>query len=353
MFFTLGAMFCIVYFCNARYNEQLVNVVLWFLLGAIISGLVNTTAHELAHLFVGKANGFAFSEIVIWFFKWSKIKKKVRFSFTMMRDEAGYTEMIPTYSDNLAKRYTRMTLAGPFASLICMLIGVVPLFITNIPLWLFSVWAIFLPIGAYFFFGSILPVSSYGARNDGAVAYGMKKSDDVSKVMLNLLMIQANAYNGKTPSEIEESLYFDLPQIQEDDPVFAMLLNARYNYYLDKGDYSGAKLVTERLLSLEEYMPKTYLYIVKMDALYNACTFDYDEDRADELMYELEKFINNVNNATSVRVKLAYLLYVRREKEFFDVFYKKALKEANRCQIKGYGAYEKKLLEKMRAEFNA
>ncbi len=348
---TMASMFVAVYVCNLRYSEQLVTVVLWFILGAVVAGIINTFVHELAHLFAGKINGFAFSEITVWFFKWTKVRNKIRFSFTMMKDEAGYTEMIPKSRENLEKRYKSMTLAGPIASFFCILIGVVPFFVVQMPLWAYCMLSVFLPVSVYFFFGSILPQSSYGVRNDGAVAYGIAKMDDVSRVTVNLLAIQSEMYNGKTPSEIEQSLYFDLPQLPEDNPVFFMLLNARYNYYLDKEDYDNAKKTTERLLSLEEYMIKPYLNVVKTDALYNACTFDYNEEVADDLMYELEKYLNNVNSTTNVRVKLAYLLYVRREKDFAEMFFNKATKEASRSQIKGYGNFEKKLLEKMKVDF--
>ena len=64
-------------------------------------------------------------------------------------------------------------------------------------------------------------------------------------------------------------------------------------------------------------------------------------------MYEIEKYINNVNTASTVRAKTAYLLYVKQETEHLDVFFKKGYKEAERCQIKGLGMCEKKLFDKM------
>lgn len=341
---TFLSLFAIVYVCNYRYVVELFGVLLWFVLGAIIAGVLNTFVHELAHLLVGKKNGFAFSSLSVWFFRWTKVKNRIRFDFTLMKDEAGYTEMIPTNSENIVKRYKKMTIAGPIASLIFTIVGAVPFFIPVMPYQLFCVWVVFLPVGIYFFTGSLLPMSSGGVYNDGAVYFGMKKMDDVSKVTASLLTIQAEMYNGKTPSEIDEKFYFDLPQLPEDNFVFIMLLNARYNYYLDKKDYENAKKVTERLLSLEDYIPKAYMNVIKTDALYNACTFDFDEDVADDLTYELERYLNNVNTATNVRVKLAYLLYVKGEKTNAEIFYKKAVKEAERNQIKGYGNFEKKLV---------
>ena len=349
---TLITLFAVVYVCDQKYSEELVDVLLKFLVGAIVAGLVNTFAHELAHLIVGKKNGFAFSSITVWFFKWYKVKNKIRFAFTMIGEEAGYTEMIPKNRENLSARFKKMTLAGPIASFVLMLVGIPAFFISSLSIWIFCIWAMFLPIGAYIFFTSALPASSYGVRNDGAVAYGINKGDDVSKVTLSLLAIQAEMYMGKTPAEIDEGLYFELPQLPEDDVNFVLLLNARYLYYLDKEDYDSAKKITERLTGLIDDMPKDYRAHVLADALYNACTFDYDEDRADDIVYEIEKYLNNVNNAANVRAKLAYLLYVKRETQSLDIFYKKGIKEADRCQIKGLGLFERKLFDKIKSDFS-
>ena len=230
-----------------------------------------------------------------------------------------------------------------------MLIGVPAFFVPVNSIWLFAIWVMFLPIGAYFFFGSVLPASSYGARNDGAVLYGLKKKDDESIVTLSLLAFQAEMYVGKSPAEIEEKILFELPQLPEDSLTFLMLLNARYMYYVDKEDYENAKKVSQRLDSVIEYAPKGYECAIKTDLLYNACTFDYDEDKADDLVYELEKYLNNVNTVQTVRAKLAYLIRVKRETENTDVFFKKGYKEADRCQIKGLGKYERKLYDGLKA----
>ncbi len=350
--FSFGALFAVVYVCNSRYVEaELIDVALWVVIGAIISGTLNTFVHELGHLIIGRANGFVFSCMQVLFFKWEKIGEKICFSFANMKYEAGYTEMIPTHTENTASRYKKMSLAGPFASLVFSLVGIAPFFINGLSMELFLLWSIFLPMGLYFHFGSVLPTSSYGVRNDGGVAYGLRVLDDVSRVTVALLNVQAEAYNGKTPAEIDKKYYFDLPQLPEDNPVFAMLLNAQFNYYLDLGDYENAKKTLARLNALEEYMPKHFIQVVKTDILYSYCTFDFDEEKADDVAYEIEKYLNNVNTATTVRVKLAYLLYVRREKDALDKFYKKATKEADKAQIKGYGAFEKKLLEKMKLDF--
>lgn len=345
---TALGFFAVLTVCNNFYGGQMFDAILRFLIGAIVAGFINTVAHELGHYFAGKRNGFTFSSMSIWFFKWKKVKDKTKFEFVLMGEEAGFTEMIPIQTENLDKKFANMTKGGIIASFIITLLGLPPLFMGFLPIWIYSIWAMFLPVGLYYFFGTLLPTCSAGMLNDGAVVLNIKNKTDSSLVMINILKIQALLYNGKLPSEIDESLYFDLPQLPEDDINFAMLLNVRYAYYVDKEDYENAKKVTARLLSLEDYLPKNYQMIVKTDALYNACTFDFDENLADDLLYEVENYLNNVNTATNIRVKIAYLTKVAKEMENIEMFYKKGYKEANREQLKGMGLYETKLLDKLK-----
>ena len=288
----------------------------------------------------------------VWFFKWVLVGNSYEFSFTNLGEESGATEIVPKTTDNLEKRLGKVTKSGVIASFIAVLLGIPPLFMTDIlPFFVFALWACFLPVGIYFFMGNLLPVSADGYRNDGAVLYGLKHKDAESQVTINLLKIHSELYNGKTPSQISEDLYFNLPQIQEDNPYFSVLLNARYVFYLDKGDYDNAKKITERLLSLVKYMPKQVKYFIIADALYNACTFYFNENKAENYLSEIESFLNKVNNATNIRIKLAYILFVSHKKDLLEDFYNQGIKEASKCQLKGLGLFEEKLLNNLKQNF--
>ncbi len=353
---TLGlttiALFITLLVCNNYYQGNMMEAILRFFVGAIVAGVLNAFVHELGHLIVGKKNNFVFSSIVVWFFKWKKEGNKTKFSLVFMGEEAGYTEMIPRDADNVRTGYMKMTRGGIIASFIFMILGIPPLFMPFLPVWIFSIWSMFLTIGIYYFLGVILPISTNGVFNDGAVLYNIRHNTDTAKVMINLLKIQANLYTGKTPSEIDESLYFDLPQLPEDDVNFALLLHARYMYFVDKKDYENAKKTMDRILSLEEYLPKSHMMIFKIDALYNYCTFAFDEQLADDFMYEVEKYVNKINSPTNLRVKLSYMLNVRHEKEGADIFFTKGYKEADKSQIKGLGKYEKKLFDLLKEKID-
>ncbi len=347
---TIGLVVLISYFFDQKYAMEIKSTILYYVIGFVASGFICALFHELGHLVFGKANGFNFQSLTVWFFRWQRVGKKVKFSFVLNFDEAGSTEMIKRDIVGLEKGLKTMTIGGLVFSFIVMLFGV-PFFFVEVPYWTYCIFVVFLPMGAYFFVGNALPSFEGGARNDGGVLYGLKKGDAESKVSLSLLAIQTEIYNGKTFAEIDEKYYFELPQLPEDSLNFITLLNYRYNYYLDKGDYENAKKVTSRLRSLEEYMPRHFALATKVDALYNACTFDYDEELADDLMYELEKALDKDDSVTSYRVRLAYILCVKGEKEILEPFYKRAVKVANKCHLSGLKRFETRLLEELKAKF--
>ena len=343
-----ASLFFVTTFCNKNYLGQAdpFLIIAMFIGFAVVCGFVCTLFHELGHLLFGKLNKFAFLSFNVWFFKWWRPDGKMRFDFVMIKEEAGSTEFVPIGLDNLEKRLKSMTFGGLLFSFVCLLFSL-PVFFIQMPLWTFCFLSMFLPIGSYVFFGNALPMINNGARNDGAVILGINKKHDSVKVLINILKIHAELYTGKTPSEIDSSLYFDLPQLAEDDLNFIILLNARYNYYLDLGDYENAKKMTDRLSTLTEYMPGSMYNVVKTDELYNVCTFDKNDNQADDLMSELDKYLNGCNTATNLRVKLAYILLVESDSEIAEDFYNRAIIEAERVQIKGLGKYEKKLLQQL------
>ena len=350
--FTLASLFVIIYLVLQRYGGIDFTKALVMVAFAILSGVLHTFFHELGHLVFGLKNGFKFNAMTILFFNWSKVKDKIKFNFVMIRQEAGFTEMIPSSPEVVAKGLKKMTFGGLFFSFLLTLVGVISFVIQGLPVYVFLLLAMFLPVGAYVFLGNAVPYYADGVRNDGAVLKGLRKNDAVSQVCVGVLKIQAMLYNGYAPSEIEESCYFDLPVIQEDDVNFIMLLNLRYLYYLDKEDYLNAKKVNDRLSMIAEHFSSSIYTSIKIDELYACCTYNLNEDKADDLMYELEKYLNAVNNAVTVRTKLAYLLYVAREYDNLNLFYEKGLREIEKLPLSGIRKLEIKLYNKLKDDID-
>lgn len=343
--FTVGSVFVCVAISNSRYSVMLKDIILFYIIGLIVATIVVTVVHETGHLIAGLLNGFSMISVKILFIRFFKENKKIKCEFCGILNSIGATEMVSKKQEGIEKRFAKFSAGGLIFSVVPLAIGILSLFIVGLPYQIFAILSVFLPVTLYSVFGNGLPTDEYGVRNDGGVLLGLKRKDDHTKVLLNLIKIQSELFNGKTPKEVDEKLYFDLPQLPEDDNAFITLLSNRYAYYLDKKDYENAKKTVNRLLTLTEYMDKPVETAIKTDALFSYCTFDFDEDKADELMYELEDYLNKYNTVANVRAKLAYISFVIKDDEQVNGFYKKALREAKKCPYEGLCRFEKDLIE--------
>ena len=348
---TLAGILAVTLVGNDKYPADLGMFILYCVLGAIFWAAVNLAVHEWGHARAAKRNGFKVLSVRLAFFLFTRENGKRKVRLTGYNGEAGATEIVPENAENLAERFARVTRAGVYGNVVLLVVSVVPLFLTKfLPFWAYSLWAIALPICLYFVLGNGLPMTTDGIKNDAAVALGVKKGEASEKVVLGLLQIHAELIAGKSPAQIDERLYFDLPQLPEDDLNYLFLLNARYAYYLDKEDYENAKTVSDRLEGLLDTMPKCYRPAVRADLLYNACTFAYNESEADNLVEDNEKYLNRAADVSTLRVKAAYVLYVLKDAAQAEKFIGYAEELSEDCKVAGQKLFEEKLLAKMKAD---
>lgn len=327
------------------YSGDMAGYIALYLAGAVVWGFVNTVVHEAGHIISGKANGFAFYSVTVWFFHLKKENGKLSFGFNMIGGEAGYTEMIPTKKENVGKSYKKMTLGGINASLIASVLSIFPIiFCKYISVNLYAFLAMSFPVSVYFFLNSVLPMESEGVKNDGAVALSFHRKEDTALVQESVLKAQAELYVGVLPKDLDKELLFDLPQLPEDDLNFIALLDLRYAYYLDGGNFEEAVKVNERLCDIAQYIPKPYKFPILAESLYVSCAIKKDEEKAEETLYELDKYINNANTAQNIRVKLAYLMEIRGETTELEMFFDKFERECAKLPLKGNAEYERRLV---------
>ena len=87
------------------------------------------------------------------------------------------------------------------------------------------------------------------------IAATLVEKTDSAKVTLAVLIVQAQALQGKKIEEIAEKLLFDLPQIEEDDLSFISLTELRYEYFKAKNDIDNAEKWRVRFEELkQEYL---------------------------------------------------------------------------------------------------
>lgn len=305
------------------------------LLGFIFAPLM----HELGHYTMGKSVDFSCVYFKAFCFQIAWKDGKYRFSFALPF-APDQTQMLPKSSENMAKRACIYTLGGLiFSGGFVLLVLLVALLTKN-----FVVWGI-LPYTTYLLLLN-LPATEYASgKTDLLVYQGIKEGADEEKCMLFAMEIQGKLYEGKRFSTIPEELYFDLPQLCEEQPLYAVILDLRYRYYLDKGDFDNAADCLNRLAMAQAYLSKEEIEKVAAELTYMHA-INGNLDGAEESA-QLCKFFLAGESATAKRVLAAYSLAIG-EKRAAGTLKAQARAALQREKIVGVKRFEENLLARIK-----
>ncbi len=182
--------------------------------------------------------------------------------------EDDETQVLPKSSGNMQQRAMQYTLGGLIfggifliafllLAIVLMVVGRTSYFVLGI-----------VPYMGYLELLNLLPIEYGSGKTDMLICIGLKHGDDTEKVMLSAMEIQGKLYEGYSFSQIEENLYFHLPQLCEDEPLFAVILDLRYRYYLEKGNVENAADCLNRLVNAQAYIPKLEMTKIATELVY-------------------------------------------------------------------------------------
>lgn len=316
----------------------------WFTVEAIIGFAISFALapiiHELGHVIFALCSKMDYVYVKCFCIKIYLKDGKKRFALALpfASDE---TQVLPKCGGNIKKRAVRYTVGGlVFSGVYLVIILTAALICAAFGKWQFSLWSL-LPYTAYLFLLNALPFEYASGKTDALVYRGIKKEYGAEKNMLAAMEIQGQLYEGKRFSEIDENYYFDVPQLCEDEPLFAVMLDLRYRYYLDKGDFEKAAECLNRLASLQSYLPDAEVERIAAELTYMH-VMNGDIERANECAKLCEKYLQG-NSATAKRVLLAYSKAVGNTDAIENI--KKQAREAlNRERIVGVRLLEEKLI---------
>ncbi len=271
--------------------------------GILLGFIFAPTVHELGHICRGKAQNM---QCVYWkCFCLRRVvyngKKRVSFCSPFAPDE---TQMLPKSGGNMQNRAAKYTLGGLVFSgvFLCAVVAIGIVFsLLDEPN--FVVWGM-LPYTGYLFLVNALPLEYASGKTDALVYRGIKKGYDAEKCMLSAMEIQGQLFAGKSFGEIDKALYFDLPQLCEDEPLFMILLDLRYRYFLDKGDFDGAADCLNRLIRSENYLSDGEVERVAAELTYMHAVGG-DLARAEESGKLCQDFLRG-ESVTAKRILAAY-----------------------------------------------
>ena len=268
------------------------------LVGLFLGFIFAPIIHELGHVVFASAVKMecVYTKAFCFRFYLKDGKKRFGFASPFAPDQ---TQVLPKMGGEMPKRALVYTIGGLLFSLVFILADL----ITVILLPNYVLWGI-LPYTGYLFLMNVLPLEYPNGKTDIGVYVGIKQGGGPEKNMLSAMEIQGQLAEGKSFSEIDETLYTGVPQLCEDEPMFAIMLDLRYRYYLDKQDIDNAAACLNRLVSILDYLPlaegeKIAAELVYMNALRG------EMPQAEENAKACQFFLKG-NTATAKRVLAAW-----------------------------------------------
>jgi hypothetical protein len=179
-----------------------------------------------------------------------------------------------------------------------------------------------------------------------AVYLGLKNGNDAEKNMLSAMEIHGCLSEGKSFAEIDEKFYFDTPQLAEDEPLFAVMLDLRYRYYLDKNEIEKAADCLNRLLPcVRDYLPEPEAEKIAAEFVYIHSILQ-DLERAEECGKTCQAYLRG-ETVTAKRVLAAFSAAFGKTESVAPLL-EQAEELLKKERIAGVAKFEKNLLSKIR-----
>lgn len=273
------------------------------LLSMVMGFVVAPIYHELGHLFFLTVNKMECVYIKCFCVKQyiKNGKKRIGFASPFKADE---TQAIPKTGGNMKKRAAAYTLGGLiFSAILLLLLVGGALICALLGVFSYGLWGA-VPYAAYLFFLNVAPFEYASGKTDMLVYLGIKKGEAAETVMLSAMEIQGQLYEGKSFTQMDEDLYFKLPQLCEDEPLYSVILDLRYRYYLEKEDLKNAADCLNRLVQAQAYLTEIEVQKIAAELTYMHA-LNGDLERAEESGKLCREFLQEETPA-SKRILAAY-----------------------------------------------
>lgn len=306
---TVYAIFCLVlllaglsaafYFAWSAGLENGVKVLVSIALSFVFAPIL----HEMGHILFASACDMEIVYVKCFCFQMTRKRGRLRISLVspFLPDE---TQVIPKSGGNMQKRASRYTLGGLMVQgAFTLIIAVLAIVLACCHVQMFFLWGL-LPYNAYLFCMNVAPLTYPSGKTDASVYLGLKRGENVEKNMLVAMEIQGRLYVGESFSEIDETLYFSAPQLCQDEPLYAVILDLQYRYYLEKNDLERAADRLNRLAQAQAYLTEREVEKIAAELTYmHALSGDYE--RAKDCSKLCQEYLQK-DEAVAKRALAAY-----------------------------------------------
>lgn len=268
-----------------------------------LSLVLAPTLHELGHVVFARACSMELEYVKFFCFKCERKGGKLRFSFASPF-APDQTQTLPKCGGNMQKRAGWYTLGGLiFQGAFTLIVAVWAIVLAGFQIYAF--WLLgFLPYAVYLLFMNALPLEYPSGKTDALVYRGLIKGESAEANMLTAMEIQGRLFAGESFSEIDEALYFSSPQLCEDEPLYAVMLDLQYRYYLEKNELEKAADKLNRLAGAQAYLEDKEVEKLAAELTYMHA-LNGDLERAKDCSKLCENYLRE-EEATAKRVLATY-----------------------------------------------
>lgn len=312
--------------------------------GLFIGFALAPIVHELGHVTCARIADMKCVYLKCFCFRMVKKGGKTRFSLAspFAPDE---TQVLPNRGGNMRKRAQLYTIGGLlFSGIFLAIIFLAALLCTLLKATNYLLWGI-LPYSTYLFMLNVFPAEYGEGKTDMLVYIGIKKGSDSEKTMLSAMEIQGRLAEGKSFSEIDEKYYFDLPVLREDEPLFAVMLDLKYRFYLEKEEYDKAAECINRLAGIQAYLSDEQVEKLAAELVY-LHSLQGNVELAEESGKLCMDYLKS-DDVTAKRVLAAFSLACGKA-DGAEVLLAQAEEGLRKEPIKGLAKFEKRLLDRMK-----
>ena len=235
--------------------------------GLLISFALAPACHELGHYAFAVGANMRIVYLKCFCFRYYRKNGKGRMGLCspFLADE---TQVLPKSGGNMKKRVSAYAMGGLVFGGIFLAVIAVAACITAVAarpdFLLFGM----LPYAAYLFFLNLAPLAYPSGKTDSLVLRGILRGEAEESVLLAAMEFYGELYEGKGYQDLEKEKLFSLPQLSEEEPLYALVLDLKYRYALAVEDFALAEDSLKRLLQSEEYLTDSAYESLKIELVY-------------------------------------------------------------------------------------
>lgn len=264
-------------------DPQVIGVALLLPVGWLLAVLV----HELGHVLLGRANGFAFHWLSAGPFKWTMVKGRLRFGwYTAGSPTGGRSFCVAAGTHDLRPRYLAYAAGGPLASALYAVVAMgtgalLPATLSGVGQVLGGALVLSGAISVALGLSALLPSRTGSFYSDGSRLWNLWRNSAGSQMELAVLVAMADSMAGTRPRAWDRHLLDAAAALPQEGHFKLFVFHYLYLIALDHGQIAEADRYLSAYRERLTMMPAAFHGNVWLESAFFAAAYQHDWSAAE------------------------------------------------------------------------